>query len=82
MTIQNQPHAIFSTFARRTKPRHKANLAKELKMPTHNPPTQRTEFLIIFTLNTQQPYFHQLQMQRPKIIKFIFKNEHCSFSLL
>jgi len=39
MTLPNRPHAIFSTFGRRTKPRHKANLAKELKMPTHNHPT-------------------------------------------
>jgi hypothetical protein len=27
--------AHYSTFARHTKPRHKANLAKELQLPTH-----------------------------------------------
>ncbi len=51
MTLPTLPQAIFSTFARHPKPRHKANLAKELKMPTHRQRTQADGFLFSFTLN-------------------------------
>ena len=35
MTLPTRANAIFSTFARHTKPRHKTNLAKELKFCRH-----------------------------------------------
>lgn len=86
MTLPNRPTLFLAHLQGAqnpdTKPIPIAIGTKELKMPTHNPPTQAHGILIIFTLNTQQPYFHQLQMPRPKIIKFILKNEQCSFSLL
>ncbi|MEO6671179.1 MAG: hypothetical protein ABIN36_16975, partial [Ferruginibacter sp.] len=65
MTLPTRPHAIFSTFARRTKPMHETDLAKELKMPTHSRPTPADEYLSSFVRHFSNKYLLGTQAHPP-----------------
>ena len=65
MTLPTLPHAIFSTFTRHTKPRHKANLAKELKMPTHSPLTPADEYLSSLAMHFSNKSLLSIQAHPP-----------------
>ena len=45
MTLPTRPYAIFSTLQGTQNPTHKSQPCKELKMPTHSPPTPADEYL-------------------------------------